>query len=760
MFKIVLSFALILSASVFAQTVYEYTIPDDSGNISSKYNAVFNNVTTTPADISYINRCYDHSNCDPKKTNEALNYVAAVAVANDYVNNLHDKIKNLKSGKYKDLNEYTCMEEEANPSEEKRKARELMDKYIAYLELLLKEQKINNAEKRLPFLSPAERAQQEQSIASARVNLSDNIAAAKNTFQQAYNTAGTYSRDLVNAVSGEIKEVKHQNTTGLDLYDKIKSQTLEACKKGSGANDALCKAISGKQALAFASGNDPSSEVITKYTDKNCPLLTRLFQENNVKPIMQAVCLGKMNKAYQNQMENGTKGIFDTVGQVNFVQGMCPEMANDPFIQKFNIAASGLGMPGVPSSLDLAAGTGATVPNQNLLAYDPMAGASWFNPSWSPSGSGVNVNNAVNSPSGGSTLKVSPSTATNFYSNLSNGYNGYASQAGNFVAGATDQVNYNKSLNNNIISYTQNKTAYQGYKKSSIDLDRIAGGSSGSQDSVITVRQEITAVQAERQELMNQYMDFAKKGYLNNYWRSFLVNFGSVQEQVDAVTASSTMADIMMMDTVLNYKVIALENQLMKYDGYGYLYDTKQMYAQAGNKINVRSNKLKTPITSSGNYQYKLKPNWRANLKTASKEMLVKAEKAKSNANMYRANIQKLLSKKAPMLSLKGLPSLDMLGYEMKNMEAWKKAGIKNMQIIDKAISTNRAKGMASNPEYKQNEQQASLLRSSMNEMVKSIDTAKEPVNKAYSVLSTLYNEVPRTEELRLVAKQMVEKGL
>jgi len=172
------------------------------------------------------------------------------------------------------------------------------------------------------------------------------------------------------------------------------------------------------------------------------------------------------------------------------------------------------------------------------------------------------------------------------------------------------------------------------------------------------------------------------------------------------------------------------------------------MYAQAGKNLNIRKTKLKTPVNTDINKQYRVKPEWKTNLMALSKEMLKKAEQAKRSANIYKSNIQKLLKKKTPLLSLNDLPSLDMLKYEMKNMEAWKKAGIKNMKMIDKAIANNKTT------------KEAEALKTSMNNMVTSIDNVREPANKVHELVNALYVEVPRTQELQIVAKQMVEQGL
>ncbi|HOW17271.1 MAG TPA: hypothetical protein PK443_06110, partial [bacterium] len=383
-------------------------------------------------------------------------------------------------------------------------------------------------------------------------------------------------------ISKEVAGVTYTQKTGDDLYNQLSNKTLEACKGGS--KDVLCSFVSSRQALSFVSGNPVGANVITKYSDKNCPLLTRLLQENNVKPLIQTACLGQMNKAYTNQMANGTSGLTKTLGHVNFVKNLCPEMAQDPFIQKFNLSASGVGTPGMPSSFDLAAGTGATIPNQNLLAYNVGAGNSWYSPMWNANNYNVNVNNL--SPSnvgGGSSLKVSGGNATNFYNDVSGGYSNWANQANKSIPKMSSQYNavssYNSELNKNMVNYSNNEVAAKTYTKSANDIYKLASGGGGSSytDPVIAIRTQISEVQAQRAELNDEIIDMGRKGLMNNYWRDFLMRFGNVQETVDAVTASTKLSNLLTMDSILQFQVVGLENQLIGYQGYGELFNIDNM---------------------------------------------------------------------------------------------------------------------------------------------------------------------------------------
>ncbi len=771
MFYYLLITILLSNSYLFADGFDDLVKIQDS--FTSKYTAVFKDFEGTNADklknfdISQINRCQADQNCDYEKANTTLNYVASVAMANDYVNNIKDKIEELKE--YKDREDYKDLRKELKDEkmtdDEIKELNKVMDAYIEYLESLAKDLSVENAKKRLPLLSDQEKKRQQDIIGAYKSETSQklqSLQSVKSSCGKACSYSG--SEDLMKKISKEVAGVKYTQKTGDDLYNQLSNKTLEACKGGS--KDVLCSFVSSRQALAFVSGNPVGANVITKYSDKNCPLLTRILQENNVKPLIQTACLGQMNKAYTNQMANGTSGLTKTLGHVNFARNLCPEMAQDPFIQKFNLSAAGTGMTGMPSSFDLAAGTGATIPNQNLLAYNVGAGNSWFNPMWNASNYNVNVNNLSPGTVGGGSVKLDAGNASNFYNDVSGGYSNWGNQANKNIPKISSQYNavssYNSDLSKNMINYSNNNVAAQTYTKSANDIYKLAAGGSGSSytDPVIAIRTQISDVQAQRSELNDEIISLGRKGLMSNHWREFLIKFGNVQEASEAVTASARFSSLLTIDSILQFEITRLEDQLIGCQGHGNnqiceLFDINNMYVQNGKEINIRKTKIKTPLDVDINKQYKVKPEWRANLMALSKEMLKKAEQAKRSANIYKSNIQKLLKKKTPILSVNDLPSLDMLRYEMKNMEAWKKAGIKNMKMIDKAIADNKNKKVADNTT-----KEAETLKSSMNNMVTSIDNVRGSVNKMHELVSDLYVEVPRTQELQIVAKQMVEQGL
>ncbi len=765
MFKLIFVLLTLVSFNLFSE--------EDVGTTVDEYYAAISKGFVAPKDmdLSAINRCVDVINCDPVKVNQALDYIASLAIGRDYVNNLYDKIKEVSTNLITKAG-YTSLKDDAD----KAKAKNLNGLLTEHLKIIAKKQFIKQATEELKLLKGADYAATKSKIDAVQGQINSDNGAAAQAFTAAYSSETSQSvKDLVDAGIKDVASVTPtKDKSGTDLYNKIKSQILEACKKGKTKNDAICKTISNEQALAYISGNDPSANVVTKYSDKNCPLLTRLFQKEHVGPIMNAICADKTNKAYSNQMNYGLAGFSNTIKQVNFVQLACPEMAaNDSFIQNYTLAMTGSGLSGVPSSLDVAAGTGATVPGQNMLAYNPTPGTSWNKSMWNPSSNGVNTNNAVVDPfAGGSTVKMSPSTTTDFYASIANGYSGWAPQAKSFSATNQSEVisDFSNKVQENISLYSQNKTTHQVYKNASADLSNIAGGGRSNmsnepgQDDVIYVRGEISKIQVQKRELMAAYMGYLKTGYLfSPALREMMNRFGSFKDQIDVATVGQNASNTMIAITGLNMEQVGLESQLVYNSNYynmGSL-DIMNMYAQADGKLNLRKNNIKTPLTLGEDAKYTLKPNWRENLKNLSKEMLVKAEEAKRNANIYKANLQKLLDQKIPALSLKNLPSLDILKYEIKNMESWKKAGIKNMQIIDKAVSSYKAKRFASaDAESKKTEQQAVALRNSMSNMVNSIASATGPANKAYAELNNLYTDVPRVEQLRVVAKQMVEEGL
>ncbi len=746
MLNLFLVFTTVFSINLFAQDEVSLLAYSDE-EIFAKRNLIFEDVKT-PKDISHINRCVNAASCDIDKTNEALNYIAAVAMSTDYTNNMDDKIADLEKN-YTSMDEYKDIESE----DDRRKIRDVMKKYIEYLKAINISQKLEDARKRLPLLYGKEKQTQLEYIKKYESEHPVNLDQKRQALNDAYEECspiceGTKATDFFSQVNKEVNAVSYTKKTGNDLYDQIKSQSLEACKKGS-KNDPMCKFVSSRQSLAFISGNDPSTQTITKYTDKNCPLATRILQEQNVKPVLNTLCLGQMQRALNNQMEKGTTGIMETLGHVNFVNNICPEMAaQTPFIQKYNLSGSGAGLAGLPASFDLAGGTGAVVPNQNLLT---TGAGNWYNPMWNASTNNINTNNMIPGGGGAPTVKLTPASSTDFYNSLSNGYNKAPSQINAMMPQVSSQYNdvqsYNSSLSQNALAYMENKTAYQGYLKAASELDTVAGGSTVNVDDY---RLEITRLQAQGSVIWDNYMSVLRDAYAIELKK----RFGNIQETAEAYSAGARAGQALTMYSITQQQIYALQSQLVNYQGYSEVFDISNMYAQAGKNINIRKNKIKTPINTGSSAQYSLKPNWRSNLKNLSKQMLSKAETAKRNANIYRSNMQKLLKKNAPILSLEKLPSLDMLAYEIKNMEAWRKAGINNMKMIDKAVSDNKLKRLA------YDEKQMNSLRSSMENMLVSIDKTRPSAKKAFDVLNDLYAEAPKTEELRTIAKQMVEQGL
>jgi len=186
------------------------------------------------------------------------------------------------------------------------------------------------------------------------------------------------------------------------------------------------------------------------------------------------------------------------------------------------------------------------------------------------------------------------------------------------------------------------------------------------------------------------------------------------------------------------------------------IFNINYMYASNENKNMPKALKLeniKTPIT--------LKKGWENDFKKYIEEMSQKSAEAKKAMNEAKAKIKELLVKNLPSVSLEKLPQPGEIRDELINMQSIKLASLKNLGVINSAMTYHNSRRNAYAPEqYSTFKHEQETVNGALRRTISSINAAEESVSEANNVISSLNQEVPKAEALKAVARQMVAQGL
>lgn len=410
------------------------------------------------------------------------------------------------------------------------------------------------------------------------------------------------------------------------------------------------------------------------------------------------------------------------------------------------MATSGSGLP-------------ASIPSGGVAPSNVFAGGA------SGGGRGSSVTpSSISSNNDGSTRYNANMATSSFYNPASNTYNNMASGAKSFVQSNTGSVSsisaFNNNLENAIMSY--NTASYKTYKQNAewgtSTLSNTAKLSSGSQQ-VNNLKNEYQAQQNFINGLTTQLPLIHDR--INKL--KFIANYGSdtasdnAIKEILALQHSANMLNIQAKDTSTRMGIMrSILGPRALIDNYQYGFNSVYMYAQNKGAVSGKAIKLEELETPA-----KLKDGWQDILKKYIQDMNKKANEAKKELNESKKRIRKLISKKLPIIQLDKIPQPGDLNDEFINMRSLKETTEKNMLAINNAMAYHASRKKAYKPgQYEGYEDEYNTMTKSMSGMLSSINYAEEPVSQANSLVKQIYREVPRTEALKAVAKELVEKGL
>ena len=552
-----------------------------------------------------------------------------------------------------------------------------------------------------------------------------------------------------------------------DIYNTI-PEGLEICKdydKMSAENKAKCEKMAAEYLKAAASGGSVWKPI--KVTnDKNCDMFDRLGSDgwntllgfvSTYKTLKFQECTDDYGSGDEKCIKQGTtlKNWLGDPMNLTATYYDADTTTNDAVSSiKINPSFSTASTGTTPSL-----GVGGTNPYNSFLAYTQSAATG----TGSPIAAGKGANNTVSAGTGAEILN-----------NISNQYTAIGQGAGNFSSKYTPYSTNITNYNNELTSVIASATNPQIYQARANSVDKTMKQATGTGDvkypgiagytNTIDLRQKISELNAQETQLGLDYAAVLAKAHSAPY----RLKRGSLAERTQAA-ADLAMASGFEEYVKMQGKLIEGEKQLyyqntnviMNSNSAQNTFDISSMYASNGkvvyNRKALKLNNLKTPVGG----MYALKKGWRENFARYIDQMNKKAEEAKVKMNFAKAKMQKLLAQNVPIVAVKSLPGQAGVAYEIRNMESIEAVAKKNMANIEKAMEYHRSRRLSTPPDlYAKYEQDATALKTSMQNVVAAIDQAKPNVNKSYAVLDNLYVEVPKAEALRNIAKQMVAKGL
>lgn len=544
--------------------------------------------------------------------------------------------------------------------------------------------------------------------------------------------------------------------SGMDICKDYAKKTPEGKKK--------CEELAAKYNLAAATGGSTWSPIKVS-TDENCDIFDKMgaetwntlfgflatyksleFQKcSDAYGVDDSKCIeiGSQMRSMFGDPMNLTK-VYDNIGSGN----------TNLTDVKINPSFTSAGTQTSPSML-----IGGTQTSNPFSAYTKSSSSNS-----AASGTGMT----------GSNNRVNADNGANIYNSLSTQYTAIGSGASGFYNQYSDYSN--KITNNNkallgAFGKGIDANIYQ-ERASSVQktIEQAKGGEvrypgTTSYTTSIDLRQKITELNKKKSDYVQELANKIANGGLAKY----KLKYGSLAEKQQAA------AELALSNGYTEYvknQIQAIDSEIRLYymnssalmqTSSTQFFDTTNMYAsnsdQVYTKRSLSLNKLKTPV--SRNTTYVLKEGWEERFKKYVDEMMGKAEESKKKMNMIKSDLHKILAQSVPIVPLKKLPNLSSTAYEIRNMESIEAVAKKNMVAIDKAMQYHRERKQSTPSDlYAQYEKDATTLKTSMQNTVASINSARPAVEKSYAVINQLYVEVPKAEALREMAKRMVERGL
>jgi len=367
---------------------------------------------------------------------------------------------------------------------------------------------------------------------------------------------------------------------------------------------------------------------------------------------------------------------------------------------------------------------------------------------------------------GDGVTRFNASTAvTSFYEPAASTYKSMASGASSLVKKAdpiySKVSSYNTELSSAMVSANAKVSSLPDKEKQwAVSTLNNTANVSSKTSKLDLLRLQFSEQQAAVQAIMAQMVATKDKIGL----AQFLSYYGPESQQLDQATKAATYeiglntlkAEGTYASTRLALLLAAMGGQRSTYYYNQFVLNTHYMYAANGNKGMQKALKLenlKTPLT--------LKQGWEKDFQNYINDMSSKSVEAKKAMNEAKDKIKKLISQKLPVVPFDKWPQPGEIRDELLNMESIKQASLRNMKVINKAMAYhNSRQGAYTAEQYGTFKNEHDTVNGAMKRTVSSINMAEEPVSRANEIVRALYKEVPRSEALRIVAKQMVEQGL
>ncbi len=434
----------------------------------------------------------------------------------------------------------------------------------------------------------------------------------------------------------------------------------------------------------------------------------------------------------------------------------------NPYINRLdNVNAINLSLLTKGAGTNASLGTGGSTPSN---VFSTGTGTTTTNTE-----TGTNVTTSSVSPSGDGVTRFNANTAvTSFYNPSVNTYQDMTVSANSFVNSVkpinTTISNYNEALTSAMVG-SNPKIAKLPETEEKWALSTLnATTSTTPSQQTDALRLEFSRQQAQMQAIISQ-LDVTQKKLGT---AKFMALYGSqTQSEIAMQEVASYTVSLKMLQsqgiyaqTRLGLLTASLGLGRYRYGNtftkvYKEIFNINYMYASNENKNMPKALKLsdiKTPIT--------LKKGWENDFRKYIEEMAQRSTEAKKAMNEAKIRIKELLAERLPTISLEKLPQQGEIRDELINMQSIKKASLKNLGVINNAMAYhNKRKDAYSSSQYTTFKQEEETVGGSMRRTISSINAAEKPVSDAYDVVSSLYQEIPRTEALRVVAKRMVAEG-
>jgi hypothetical protein len=632
----------------------------------------------------------------------------------------------------------------------------ILDEYLAYQKAVTTLLEYNTKKYRAGMLkdATAPTAAEIKSAESA-------VESARNTFKSSLSKVTDVKQQ--ESILTALKKVKSSLKVTAPDAGKDPEVPAKTCNRKEAPDD--CK----KQAEVFLKniidkGQQPAYGTIYVKDKNSCAMDKIMKTLGSVFNLGQVLCNNQVRK----------NGMVKADGSVNTGSLAClsayKNLGNtkdnallNPYIARLDSAnAMNLAMLTQGSGSPASLGMGGSTPNNIFSTGTGSTGSETVTDA---------TKSAVSNTGDGVTRYNASQAVSSFYNPSSTTYKNMAANASSFISStkpiSSTISNYNEQLTSAMVNSNPKIASLPKIEGDWATSTLKANISTTQTQQTDALRLEFSQQQAQIQSVTSQLDVTQKKlGFAR-----FMSLYGSqkriaiAMQEVATYTVSLKMLQsqgkyaqtrlALLMDTLglgrgysmhgVNYDILSAK-----------VFNINYMYASNDNRSMPKVLKLKnikTPLT--------LKKGWQNDFKKYVEDMSQKSAEAKTAMNEAKNKIKELLAQKLPFISLEKIPQAGEIRDELINMQSIKKASLKNLEIINSAMMYHNSRQKAyTADQYANFKQEEEIVNGAMKRTISSINSAEGVVSEAQDVVDSLHTEIPRSETLRAVAKQMVAQGL